>query len=255
MIELNLSGIGLEYLDVGAGRPLFFVHDELGLVPSADFLRLLSADRRVIAIALPGFGRSELPNWIDTVDDLSYICLELMDHLALDRVDLVGCSFGGWVAAEMATKAPTRFNRIVLCAPFGVKIGASDRLDIPDLFTTSPDALAALSYHDPAVGAVDAAALSDADATAMVRNRETLALLSWEPYLHNPKLRHRLHRVAAPTLLLRGKSDGLVSHDYLAGFAALLPHADLAEIERAGHFPHREQPEAFTAKTLEFLND
>ena len=59
----------------------------------------------------------------------------------------------------------------------------------------------------------------------MVRNRETLALITWEPYMHNPKLKHRLHRVRAPALFVRGASDGLVSAQYLAGYAALLPHA------------------------------
>ena len=57
-----------------------------------------------------------------------------MDTLKFDRVDLVGCSIGGWIAAEMATKAPERFRRIVLVGPVGIKIGPPDKLDIPDIF-------------------------------------------------------------------------------------------------------------------------
>ena len=45
----------------------------------------------------------------------------------------------------------------------------------------------------------------------MFRARETLALLTWEPWMHNPKLKRSLHRVAAPALFIRGESDGLVS--------------------------------------------
>ena len=56
----------------------------------------------------------------------------------------------------------------------------------------------------------------------MFRNRETLALLTWEPWMHNPKLKHRLHRAAMPALFVRGESDGLVSAEYLAGYAKLL---------------------------------
>ena len=78
-----------------------------------------------------------------------------------------------------------------------------------------------------------------------MRNRETLALLVWEPYMHNPKLRHRLHRVTAPTLFLRGESDGLVSAEYLAAYARLLPNARTDTIAAAGHAPQVEQPEAF----------
>ena len=72
--------------------------------------------------------------------------------------------------------------------------------------------------------------------------------------MHDPKLRHRLHRVTAPTLLLRGASDGLVSAEYLARYAALFPHARTAEIAEAGHAPQIEQPAAFTRAVLDFLN-
>ena len=86
-----------------------------------------------------------------------------------------------------------------------------------------------------------------------VRNRETLALLVWEPYMHNPKLRNRLHRVTAPTLFLRGESDGLVSAEYLAAYARLLPNARTDTIAAAGHSPHVEQPDDFVRKVLAFL--
>ncbi len=87
----------------------------------------------------------------------------------------------------------------------------------------------------------------------MARNRETLALLTWEPYMHNPKLRHRLHRVGAPALFVRGESDGLVSAQYLAAYAALLPNARTATVTEAGHAPQVEQPEALAAMVTDFL--
>jgi len=96
--------------------------------------------------------------------------------------------------------------------------------------------------------------LSDEQLSVMMRNRETLALLTWEPYMHNPKLRHRLHRVTTPTLLLRGESDGLVSADYLAAYAKLLPDARVQTLGAAGHAPHLEQPAAFARAVLEFLS-
>ena len=87
----------------------------------------------------------------------------------------------------------------------------------------------------------------------MVRNWEALALIGWEPYMHNPKLRHRLHRVRIPTLFLRGASDGLVSEEYLAGYARLLPNARTETIAAAGHLPQLEQPEIFASTVLSFL--
>ncbi|MCP6769976.1 alpha/beta hydrolase, partial [Klebsiella pneumoniae] len=77
----------------------------------------------------------------------------------------------------------------------------------------------------------------DEQLAIMLRNRETLALLTWKPWMHNPKLKHRLHRVKAPSLFVRGASDGLVTAEYLDRYARLLPNARLVTIAEAGHAP------------------
>ena len=87
----------------------------------------------------------------------------------------------------------------------------------------------------------------------MARNRQTLALVTWEPYMHNPKLRHRLHRIDRPTLLIRGALDGLISKDYAAAYAGLIPGARLVTIESAAHSPQLEQPERFVAEIEGFV--
>ena len=89
----------------------------------------------------------------------------------------------------------------------------------------------------------------------MFRARETLALLTWEPWMHNPKLRRRLHRVVAPVLFIRGESDGLVSQPYLEAYARMLPDARTLTIKAAGHVPQLEQPAAFATAVLEFLGE
>lgn len=145
-------------------------------------------------------------------------------------------------------------DAFVLAAPYGVKLGSVDRLEFPDLFALPKTTIAEKSFHSPSFANFDAAALSDAELTAMVRNRESFTLFAWEPYLHNPKLSHRLERAAAPTLFIRGTADGIVSADYVAGYAALFPNASVKEVPAAGHFVHLEQPEAFVAQALEFLD-
>jgi pimeloyl-ACP methyl ester carboxylesterase len=115
------------------------------------------------------------------------------------------------------------------------------------------DKLNRLLFHDPDKHRPDFAAMSEAELTAMVRNRETLALITWEPYMHDPKLKHRLHRVTAPALFIRGASDGLVSAPYLDAYAALLPNARVETIAQAGHAPQVEQPAALAAAVLKFL--
>jgi pimeloyl-ACP methyl ester carboxylesterase len=187
------------------------------------------------------------------VDDIAHIYLELMDHLDLTRTDIVGFSIGGWIAAEIATKVPERINRLVLIGPVGVKTGTPDKLDIPDVFAMPREKLDRLRFHDPAKHAADLSAVPDDELLIVARNRETLALLTWEPYMHNPKLPHRLHRLNVPALLIRGASDGIVSAEYLERYAALIPNTRIETIAAAGHLPQVEQPTATAAKVLQFL--
>jgi pimeloyl-ACP methyl ester carboxylesterase len=178
----------------------------------------------------------------------------LMDKLGLTKVDVVGFSIGGWIAAEVATKVPERISRLVLIGPVGVKTGKPDQLDVPDVFAMPREKLDALRFHDPASNPIDLAKLSDEQLHIVARNSETLALLTWEPYMHNPKLRHRLHRVTMPALFLRGASDGIVSAEYLARYAKLVPNARLDTVAQAGHLPQVEQRETTVAKVLQFLS-
>jgi pimeloyl-ACP methyl ester carboxylesterase len=251
--KITLAGVEVELHEAGEGAPILFLHSGQGFVPAQQYVGMLASSRRLIAPSHPGFGQSGLPDWLDSADDISYLYLELMDRLNLDAVDLVGCSLGGWIAAEMAVKAPQRFRKMVLVSPVGVKTGPTDRLDIPDIFAMPQAKVNELLFHDPSKFQIDPAKLSDEELTVIARNRETLALFVWEPWMHDPKLVRRLHRVTAPTLFLRGESDGLVSAEYVARFAKLIPDAHIETIGAAGHALQAEQPAAFAQKVLAFL--
>ena len=248
-----IAGCEIEVHEDGAGAPLLFLHAANGFRPTDPYVPLLAAKRRLICPSHPGFGKSGLPDWLDSVDDIAHMYLELMDRLNLPKVDLVGCSVGGWIAAEMITKSPERFGKIVLVGPVGVKTGPADKLDIPDIYVMPPAEVGKIMFHDPARMAPDLSKLSDEDLAVQARNRETLALLAWEPYMHNPKLPRRLQRVASPTLFVRGASDGLVSAAYLENYARLVPGARTVTIPEAGHPPQLEQPAAFARVVLDFL--
>src|SRR3974390_1768389 len=103
---IRVGGVGIELFDSGQGRPLLFLHGEEGFSPAHAYVAALARDRRLLAPSHPGFGKSDLPDWLDQVDDIAYLYLQLMDRLGLRDTDLVGCSIGGWIASEMATKAP-----------------------------------------------------------------------------------------------------------------------------------------------------
>jgi pimeloyl-ACP methyl ester carboxylesterase len=255
---MKIAGIDLEVLDSGDGtaaksKPLLFLHSGMGYDPWKPFVEGIAKRRRVIAPSHPGFGKSSLPEWLDSIDDIAYLYLELLDRLGVEQADMIACSVGGWIGAEMASKVPQRFSNLVLIAPVGIKVGSADKLDIPDVFAMPQTDFDKLVYKDPARVLPDFSKLPDDDLAAVFRARETLALLVWEPWMHNTKLKRRLHRVTAPAMFVRGDNDGLVSANYLDGYAKLLPNARTMTISGAGHLPYLEQPQALTSAISEFL--
>ena len=253
MSMITLAGVAIDVWEGGEGPPLLFLHGAGGFCIGPAYLDLIGKYRRIVAPSHPGFGLSGLADWMDRPDDIAHIYWELLDRLGLDRVDVVGTSFGGWIAAEMATMQPQRLRRLVLVAPAGVKTGSREELDIPDMFATPADAIQRMLYVDPAKFAIDPAAMTDEELRIMLRNRESFALFAWEPYLHNPKLPHRLHKVTCPTLFLRGDQDGLISAAYISRYAALLPNARIVTLPNTAHLPQLEAPETFANAVLSFL--
>jgi len=251
---IELGGVEIEVYRGGheTAPCLVFLHGGEGFWPDAPFARALARRFRVVAPMHPGFGRSSLPSWMDSVDDFAYVHLSLIEHLGLKDVLLVGVSAGGWIAAQIAIKNTSRIARLVLASPVSIKVGGLNQLDVPDIFAMSRERLETLTYHDPAKWKFDPTGLSDEDLLTVARNWETLALVTWEPYMHDPKLKHRLYRIDRPTLLLRGESDDLVSAAYARQFASLIPDARLATIPAAGHMPHIEQPDAFADRVIRF---
>jgi pimeloyl-ACP methyl ester carboxylesterase len=248
------GGVRLEIVQRGWGRTILWLHGEEGLPPGAGFLEQLAAHGRVLAPSHPGFGHSPDADEIETVDDLSYLYLDLLDTHDLRDVVVVGASLGGWIAAEMAVKCAGRLAGLVLVAPLGIKVGDRETRDLPDIFALHPDEVRRLQYRDPARAAVDTTALSDDELTVIARNREATAQYAWEPYFHNPKLRRRLHRIAVATLLLWGADDRFApAGHYGAAYRAAIPGARLETIEGAGHFPHLEEPAALVARVGRFV--
>ena len=96
---LLINGIAIECVEKGAGRPLLFLHPEIGLDPDSPVLDRLAERARVIAPSHPGFGGSEQPRSFNNIDDLAYFYLDLLDERNLTDVTLVGVSIGAWIAA------------------------------------------------------------------------------------------------------------------------------------------------------------
>ena len=247
---LTVSGVSLEVEERGAGRPLLFLHAGEGMAPERPWLDLLAMHFRVIAPWHPGFGRSALPDWIGSVDDLAYLYLDLARTLGLRDAVLVGACFGGWIAAEMAVRDTRAFRQLVLVDPVGIKVGSVTERDIADVHATGRAEVMRLAWANAARGTVDTAQLPETELAAIARGRESLLVFGWKPYMHNPRLKHWLHRIDLRTKLLWGAQDRIVTPAYGESWRTLIPGATLDIIPDAGHYPHWEQPEIF-AKHIE----
>ena len=251
---VSVSGVNLELVERGAGPTLLFLHAGEGLAPDRPWLDALAEQYHVIAPHHPGFGGSALPDWFATVDDLAYLYLDLARQLNLQDAILAGASFGGWVAAEMAVRDTSRFAKLALIDPLGIKIGGVNERDIADLHSLPEDMCLKLIWADPAKGKIDYTALAETELAKIVRGREALALFGWKPYMHNPRLKNWLHRIDIPTHLIWGAQDGVVSPAYGEAWRSRIPGATLAQISDAGHYPHWEQPKNFAATLAAFTN-
>jgi pimeloyl-ACP methyl ester carboxylesterase len=251
---VSVAGVTLEIEEAGQGRPLLFLHPGEGLQPSRPWIEALARDHRVIAPHHPGFGKSSLPDWFGTVDDIAYLYLDLARQLGLDGAVLVGACFGGWIAAEMAVRDTRRFAGLVLSAPLGIKVGGVLDRDIADMHSIPRADFLRLAWADPANGTVDYAALPDTELAAIARARESLALFGWKPYMHNPRLKRWLHRIDIPTQLIWGDSDGIVSTAYGQAWQAEIPGSAMTVIPGAGHYPHWERVEEFAGAVAAFTS-
>jgi pimeloyl-ACP methyl ester carboxylesterase len=249
---ITVNGIKVEAIEKGRGRPLLFLHPGIGLDRNAPVIEKLAEHARVIAPSHPGFGNSEQPKAFTTIDDLAYFYLDLIDQLDLKDTVVVGVSLGAWIAAEIAIKSTARLSHLVLANAVGIKVGTRDTRDIVDIFAITEPELNKLAYFDPKLAERDYKVMAEADVRVVARNREASARYGWSPYMHDPKLKSRLHRIRIPTLFLWGAADRILTEDYGRAYCAAIPGARFETIARAGHYPHIEQPDAFARAVSAF---
>src|SRR5262245_9978533 len=249
---IALQGIDLQVVRQGTGRPLLLLHGGDGPQDSLPFFTRLAACFDVIAPTHPGFAGTAIPEHFDTLEDLVYLYLGLLDVLELHNVILMGMSMGGWVAVEIAVRNTHRLAQIILVDAVGIKPGDRDTRDIADIFGLPAPEVARLLFHDPA-RAPHLTAMTDEQVRVLAGDRIAHAMYTWDPYMHNPKLRYRLHRIDVPTLLLWGESGGMVSVAYAEAYRQMIPGARLVVIPQAGHLPQVEQPDVVLQHVLTFV--
>jgi 4,5:9,10-diseco-3-hydroxy-5,9,17-trioxoandrosta-1(10),2-diene-4-oate hydrolase len=264
----------IELGDSAPARPaLVFVHGLSGSWPNwLEQLPVFAEDHRVIALDLPGFGRSPMPpggevsiaGYADLID-------ALLEQLGVESAAIVGNSMGGFIAAELAIRHPRRVERLVLVSPAGISTHQDPRLVRYLPWLRRMERLAA-AYGGWVASHADAVtrrpALRNAFFGMIVPHpRELPAALVAEQLrgagkpglmlaaqaISDYDLRPHLERIACPTLVVWGDRDRVISRRDLEVFAELIPGARKVMYEDTGHMSQLERPAEFNALLAQFL--
>lgn len=245
-----IAGCRTRIMRKGQGAPLLFLHGAAGAAAWLPFMETLSQSYDVIVPEHPGFGGSDTPDWLDNIGDLAYFYLDLMDHFGLSKVNLVGTSLGGWIAAEMAVRNCSALNSLTLVAAAGIHIAGVKRAD---MFMWSPEETVMNLFHDPEIANKMPPPADEAALMVVLKNQLMTAKMGWSPRMHNPDLRKWLHRISVPTLIIWGDDDKVMPPAYGPAYRDLIPGSRLEVIKNCGHLPHVEKAGEFTEKTIQFI--
>jgi pimeloyl-ACP methyl ester carboxylesterase len=241
----------VEVFEAGEGAPLLFLHGAGGIVAWEGVLPLLSSKYHVYAPLLPGFGASTGLECLEDQFDLFMHGFDVIEALGLERPYVVGESFGGWLAAEMAALRPKEIGRLALMAPVGLW---RDEAPVIDIFGMMPGELIPYLFHDQSCFAAQRMMMltmlfNDKDdrtqeqveiLLAMSRGFRTVAKFLF-PVPENG-LERRLWRIEAPTLIVWGEQDRLISPIYADIFREKIANAEVMRILGAGHLIGLESP-------------
>ena len=251
--------------ELGKGAPLLYLHGfadvhaaSVGWLP---FHEALAKSFRLIAPAHPGCAGSDEDESIDNIDDVAFRYIEILDELELDRVDIAGTCFGGWIAAELAVRHPQRVNRLALIAASGLflpgepigdlfwEIQSQNGTEYPGLrrlMFAQPDAPAALAMFP------DGRSSIDVEMSRYKAMRFCSRVGFNPPYFYNRNLRKRLARYKGPALVLWGEADRMVPIEHARAYQEGFQGSKLVTLPGCGHSPQAEMPEE-TADALKGL--
>ena len=271
--QMEIDGATVTYVDMGPrdGDPIVWIHG-LGACWQTwlENLPFFARTHRCIALDLPGFGQSPLPDgWDVSIERYAGVVDELCDRLGIERTIVVGNSMGGFIGIAMAIHFSTRVDRLVLvsAAIFWQEYRRAQPL-VALARTTDASLGRALVHGQPRMlkrPRLRAAALAfggirypqllspELQAELLLTARRTRGFLPALEALADYPLREELSKMKAPTLIVWGTHDTLVSVNHAHDLEASLPNARTAFFGRTGHVAMLERPERFNSVVSEFL--
>ena len=264
---IEVHGRKVQVAENGTGKPLLYLHGfaDIHSVQQSwmPFHDKLAQQARILAPAHPGCASSDENKDVDTVEDVVFHYLEVLDALRLSQFDLVGSCIGGWIAAELAVRHPEKIRKLALIGAAGLFVEGSligdvfmmaqpeygsSYASLRQMLFASADEPTALALFPDGKGEIE----------DEVRRYQMLRLSSRigfkPPYFYNYSLRNRLHRITAPTLVIWGENDNFVPRGHGDLYAARVPNGKLSVLPNAGHSVHVEKPDETVKLISDFLS-
>jgi pimeloyl-ACP methyl ester carboxylesterase len=271
----RLHGHDLHYLDAGSGPAVLFIHGLLGSHRNwTHLIDELADGRRLIAPDLFGHGASAKPVGDYSLSSHAATLRDLLDLLGIDRVTLVGHSLGGGIAMQFGYLFPERVERLVLVSSGGLGRELSPLLRaaaLPGAELVLPviasrwvcDRTRSIARLLAACRIRPSSDITQAwDGFVSLGQAETRrAFLATTRAVIDPGGQtvaasgHLPMRVPIPVLLVWGGRDRIIPAWHASAGQQGFPGSRVEIFERAGHFPHLDQPERFTALLREFIGD
>ena len=242
--DVDLAAVGpveVTVADYGSGQPFLLLHGGAGPQSVTGFAEKFAAahDVRVLVPTHPGFGGTPRPEALNSVGGLAALQVALLGQLDLQDVTVIGNSIGGWITAEIALLKSPRVSGIVLIDAVGIEVPGHP---VADFFSLTMDEVFQRSFHDPGPFGIDPATLPPAAQAIAAGNRAAISVYAGSA-MADPTLLERLGSLEIPTLVLWGRSDGIVDVDYGRAYAAAIPKARFQLLPDTGHSPQLETPD------------
>ena len=244
-MEIAINGIRINYIAEGQGDPVLLLHGwGSSIEPYRQLIKLLSRKYFVIALDMPGFGKSDEPQTAYSVDDYVDFVLQFLQKFDIKKISLVGHSFGGRIIIKLTNRhVPFAVEKIVLIDSAGIKPQPNKKRNfrqccykVGKWFATRkiiskmlPSLLERLRVR---YGSPDYVAASPIMRSTLVK-------------VVNEDLSDLLPNIEPPTLLIWGENDTETPISDAKKMEATIPNAGLAVIKNSGHFSFVEQPYIF----------
>lgn len=251
---IQIAGRNQQVFRGGKGPTLIWLHGVNVVTAKDPMLLELAKSHAVIAPVMPGYNDLAEIKELRDIHDLALYYDDVFDALDLKVATVVGHSFGAMVAAELAAHVPDRVGRLVLFSPLGLW---NDAYPVTDIFARPYPEIDTLVWQGAGKGKPAAPAGAEKsertidELVALIQGLTTVTQYVWP--IPDKGLGRRLYRIKAPTLVVFGENDAVVSPRYADDFVAGLPNAVTKLVPQASHMVPYEDTARTIAMISEFL--